>query len=171
MKFVFLLLLTCFLLKAEPLLSTWYTKDSGRYARVFQNDDSIPNNATTTWYHPAGGVSQITPTYAGVHELSYTDDWLYLRTTGLASYSMGPWYADATRTTFFPSFPENRAILYRIPRTPVDPTTVTTHTLTAHQLAQLRVGRRDGVGALRCQLDLAGVRAGDDKIHSKFDRI
>jgi arylsulfatase A-like enzyme len=115
---------------ADPLLTSWFTERSGVYARVFQNDNTIPNGATTTWLHPAGGASQLTPTYAGLHELAHTDDWVYLRTTGLASYTMGPWYADETRTDFFPSFPNNRAILYRIPRVPVDPTTVTVHTLT-----------------------------------------
>lgn len=131
MKFICLLFLTSLTLQADPLLSLWYTERSGVYARVFQNDGTVPNGATTTWFHPAGGVSQTNPTYAGIHELSHTDNWLYLRTTGLASYTMGPWYADATRTGLFPSFPSNRAIIYRIPRTPVDPTTVTTHTLTA----------------------------------------
>jgi len=132
---LFFLLVGVLTAQSDPLLSSWYTERSGVYARVFQNDAAIPNGATTTWVHPGGGASQTTPTYAGVHELSYTDDWLYLRTTGLGSYTMGPWYADETRTSFFPSFPSNSngfpgSQLYRIPRFPVDPTTVTTHTLT-----------------------------------------
>ena len=37
-----------------------------------------------------------TGTGVGFH--SHTENWLYLRTTGLGSYTMGPWYADETRT-------------------------------------------------------------------------
>ena len=77
---LFLLLAAVLTAQADPLLSSWYTERSGVYARVFQNDAAIPNGATTTWVHPSfgDGGSQTTPTYAGVHELSHTDDWLYL---------------------------------------------------------------------------------------------
>ncbi|MDE0597451.1 MAG: hypothetical protein OSB65_19610, partial [Roseibacillus sp.] len=88
---LFLLLAGMMPARADPLLSSWYTERSGVYARVFQNDAAIPDGATTAWVHPGGGASQTTPTYAGVHELSHTDNWLYLRTTGLGSYTMGPW--------------------------------------------------------------------------------
>ena len=115
---------------AEPILENWFTDDSGAYARVFMADADVPANSVTSWLHPTGGTSQATPTYAGIHEISTTPNWVYLRTTGLAGHIMGPWYADATRTTFFPGYPNNRSMLYRLPRVPVDPLTVTVKTIT-----------------------------------------
>ncbi len=57
-----------------------------------------------------------------MNEINSSASWVYVRTTGLASYVMGPW------PTNFPSFPSNTATnantaVYRIPRTPTIPTT------------------------------------------------
>ncbi len=114
---------------ADPLLSSWYIERSGSYARLYETDaDQVSQTAVTTWSNGAG--VQDAPTYSGIHEISYTDDWVYIRTTNLASYIMGPWYGNEARTNLFPSFPANQADLYRIPRTPTDPTTVSPKTLT-----------------------------------------
>lgn len=124
-----LLLLAAASLAAEPLLNSWYTERSGSYARLYETDaDQAAFNAVTTW-NRGDGVQEY-PTYAGIHQISTTDDWLYIRSTNLASYIMGPWYGDLARTNLFPGYPANRAVIYRFPRTPTDPTTVTTKTLT-----------------------------------------
>ena len=64
---------------------------------------------------------QSSPTYAGVSEIVYSASWVYIRTTGIGSHIMGPWYLDAAKTTNFPNFPSNTATIYRIPRTPAVP--------------------------------------------------
>ncbi len=116
-------------LLADPRISSWFTDYSGTYARIYETLSDEGNlNAVTTWSRGAG--VQTTPTYAGIHEIAYTEDWVYLRTTNLAGHIMGPWYLNAAKTNLFPNYPRNQAVLYRIPRNPVDPTTVNFKTLT-----------------------------------------
>ena len=109
---------------ADPQLTSWFTTNSGQYARIFQSTaNETAGTKSTTWSRGSG--VQSTPTYADVNEVNYSASWVYIRTTGLASHVMGPWYLDAAKTTNFPNFPSNTASVYRIPRTPVIPTTKT----------------------------------------------
>ena len=109
---------------ADPQLSSWLTDLSGRYARIYQTDAAkTAGNASTTWSRGTGTQSQ--PTYAGVSEVAYSTDWIYLRTTGLGFHVMGPWYLDAGRAQNFPNFPSNTATLYRFPRHPAAAATKT----------------------------------------------
>ena len=101
--------------RADPQLSSWLTAGSTKYARIYT---SIANQtagiSTTTW------TGQASPTYAGVHEISYSPGWVYIRNSGLAPYIMGPWKN--------PNFPKNTGAAtgaYRFPRTPVVPTSKT----------------------------------------------
>ena len=128
--FVYCVLLTASAsLLADPRISSWFTDYSGTYARIYETLSDEGNlNAVTTWSRGAG--VQTTPTYAGIHEISFTEDWVYIRTTNLAGHIMGPWYLNAAKTNLFPNYPSNQAVLYRIPRNPVDPTTVNSKTLT-----------------------------------------
>ena len=107
---------------ADPQISSWYTENSGRYARIYQTTaDETAGNAVTTWTRGQG--TQAMPTYAGVSEIAVSTDWVYIRSTGLASHVMGPWYLNEAKTNLFPNYPSNRAVLYRIPRVPVIPAT------------------------------------------------
>ena len=109
---------------ADPQLTSWYTADSGQYARIYQSTAAeTAGTASTTWSRGTG--VQSSPTYAGVSKIVYSDNWVYIRTTGLAGHIMGPWYLDAAKTQNFPNFPSNTAKIYRIPRTPVIPATKT----------------------------------------------
>lgn len=109
-----------------PLVTSWLTSPTGRYARLFDSDASRNSgNALTTWSRGQG--IQSSPVYAGVMQVSYSANWVYLRSTGLGYHTMGPWYLDVARTNLFPNFPANQFVLYRIPRSPV---LVTTKTLT-----------------------------------------
>ena len=128
--FVFCILVSASIsLSADPRSSSWFTDYSGAYARIYETlADETNRNAVTTWRRGAG--VQATPTYAGIHEVSYTDDWVYIRSTNLASHIMGPWYLNEGKTNLFPNYPDNQSVLYRIPRNPVDPTTVNSKTLT-----------------------------------------
>lgn len=112
---------------AEPLLSSWHTAESGSYARIFatQEDEALERgggaiSSLTTWdsadYDGVIVGDQPLPVYAGVQGISYSDDYVYIKSTGLATNTMGPWFLNSAQTTTFPSFPGNAAILYRFPR-------------------------------------------------------
>ena len=94
----------------DPRTNSWFTTYAGKYARVYTNAASFTaNNAVTTWGN--GSQTQATPAYCGVQEVYSSSNWVYFRTTGLASHTMGNWSAG------FPNLPANQKVLYRIPRT------------------------------------------------------
>ena len=101
--------------RADPLLSSWLTTNSTKYARIYTSPaNRTAGVSTTTW------TGQTSPTYAGIHEINYSANWVYLKNTGLASYVMGPWNN--------PNLPKNQGTatkVYRFPRTPVIPATKT----------------------------------------------
>lgn len=110
----------------DPRLTTWQFARSGAYARVWEtNADKSSNNAVATW--PRAGLAnrgggQSTPTYSDVSRVTYSANYVYVYTTGLASYTMGPWY-DTNGTTLFGMWPANRGAIHQIPRNPVIPAT------------------------------------------------
>ena len=102
---------------AEPLLSSWFMEGSSTYAELFESSEDQDNhNEVHTWSHGEG--NQSTPTYSGVNEVSYSDNWVYIRTTGLGHHIMGPWYRNEADTQLFGNFPANIAAIYRFPRIP-----------------------------------------------------
>lgn len=110
--------------QADPQLTSWFTANSGKYARIYQSTaNETAGTTSTTWTRGSG--TQSNPVYSDVNEINYSTNWVYIRTSGLASHVMGPWYLDANKTQNFPNFPSNTATVYRIPRTPVIPTTKT----------------------------------------------
>lgn len=111
-------------LAVDPRIDSWYTRDSGKYARIYQTTaDETAKNSVTTWSRGQG--TQSLPVYAGVREVSSSANWVYIRTSGLASYVMGPWYLNAAKTQLFPNYPANSRVTYRIPRSPTIPATKT----------------------------------------------
>jgi arylsulfatase A-like enzyme len=107
---------------SEPLISSWFTANSGEYARIYPTlADQNAQNSVTTWSRGTG--VQNAPTYCDVHQIDYSTSWVYIHTTGLASHTMGPWYLNAGRTTLFPNYPSNTATTFRFPRAPTIPTT------------------------------------------------
>lgn len=109
---------------ADPQLESWQTANTRRYARIYTSDAAkLAGTSVTTWAR--GATAQATPSYAGVIQVSYSTSWVYLRSTGLGTHVMGPWYLNAAHTQDFPSYPANTGVLYRIPRTPSIPTTKT----------------------------------------------
>src|ERR1017187_6029201 len=71
---------------ADPELTSWFTVNSGKYAQVYASTANRSSGiSATTW------SGQTLPTYAGVHEIDYSSNWVYIRNSGLASYVMGPW--------------------------------------------------------------------------------
>jgi len=112
---------------AEALIDSWHTAHSGRYARIWatqaQETDERQNGVRSslkTWdsaNYPGVMIGdQPMPVYAGVQGISYSEDYVYIKSTGLATNTMGPWFLNEAQTTAFPSFPGNSTILYRFPR-------------------------------------------------------
>jgi hypothetical protein len=107
--------------QADPLISSWYTEESGAYARIYQTTaDEAAGNSVTSWSHGRGNQAQ--PTYAGVHQIDASNDWVYIHSTGLAAgHVMGPWYLNAAKTQIFPNYPSNISAIFRFPRLPIIP--------------------------------------------------
>jgi len=115
---------------ADPQLTSWFTAGSTKYARIYT---SISNRtagiSAITWTNTNNpSNSQTLPTYAGVHEINYSPNWVYIRNSGLAPYIMGPWNN--------PNLPKNQGTstnVYRFPRIPTvisNLTNTTNRTLT-----------------------------------------
>ncbi len=96
---------------ADPLVTSWFTANTGKYARIYTSLANRTNGiSTSTW------TGQTAPTYAGVHEIDYSASWVYVKDSGLASYVMGPWNN--------PNLPKNQGTstkVIRFPRTPSIP--------------------------------------------------
>src|ERR1700722_8097251 len=75
----------------DPRTNSWLTTYSGQYARAYTNTaGELAGNAVTTWTNSS--MAQVLPSYNGVQEVYSSSNWIYVRSTGLASYTMGPWY-------------------------------------------------------------------------------
>ncbi len=105
---------------ADPLLSSWFTDNSSKYARIYTSDaNKLAGVSATTWTN--GTQVQSLPAYCGVQSVAYSTDWVYIKTSGLAGHVMGPWLNGA-----FPNLPKNQNVTYRFPRSPgTVPTTKT----------------------------------------------
>jgi hypothetical protein len=109
----------------DPRITSWQIAHSGSYARVWETAaDKVADNAVTTWpraglANRGGGVS--TRTYSDIARVSYSDNFVYVYTTGLASYTMGPWLE--ANGNLFGMWPANRGAIHRIPRNPTIPAT------------------------------------------------
>ena len=96
----------------NPYRDSWQTNHSGRYARIYTNNAMKAAGTTlTTWSN--GTQTQSSPSYVGLQELYSSSNWIYLRTSGLATHIMGPWLNGS-----FPNLPKNQNVLYRIPMNP-----------------------------------------------------
>src|SRR5215467_15983334 len=103
----------------DPRTNSWFTTYSGQYARIFTNNTMKTAGTTlTTWSN--GSQTQSAPAYCGVQEADSSASWVYVFSTGLAGYNMGPWQNGG-----FPNLPVNQHLLYRFPRTNGIPTTKT----------------------------------------------
>jgi hypothetical protein len=104
----------------DPRVDSWFTDNAGKYARIYQTDaEKTAGVGKTTWTN--GSQTQSLPVYCGIQQVLSSTSWVYIRTTGLASYTMGPWLNGS-----FPNLPKNQAVLYRFPRTTPNPATTTT---------------------------------------------
>ncbi|MEK7950277.1 YHYH protein [Luteolibacter soli] len=114
---------------ADPKLTSWYTAQAGKYARIQETDaEAVAGTSKTTWTRTSGPftLAQTTPAYAGPTQIDYSTNWVYVRTPSLGTYTMGPWYDNAAKTQLFINVPKNQGLIIRIPRAaPVIPATKT----------------------------------------------
>jgi hypothetical protein len=109
----------------DPHITSWLTSKSAQYARIYETtSDKSSGNAVSTW--PRSGLSnsgggQSTAAYADVQRVAYSTNYVYITTTGLASYTMGNWLNPQGAVFMF--WPTNRAAIHRIPRNLTIPTT------------------------------------------------
>ena len=97
---------------ADPQLTSWFTLDSGNFAKIYLNNADKDSGATvTTWSN--GRNSQSQPAYSGVQEILTSSNWIYVRSTGLGSHIMGPWLNGR-----FPNLPTDQHFIFAIPRHP-----------------------------------------------------
>ncbi|NDA10124.1 MAG: hypothetical protein EBZ07_04670, partial [Verrucomicrobia bacterium] len=96
-------------LQAEPLISSWMTTYSGKYARIYTNDaGKLAGSSVTIW------SNQATPAYCGISTVLSSSNWVYIKTTGLGSHIMGPWYGNAAHTVAFGGgYPKNQKETYK----------------------------------------------------------
>ncbi|MEI6084801.1 MAG: YHYH protein [Verrucomicrobiota bacterium] len=106
MKLVLFLLLFSVPAFADPLLTSWFTSESTKYARVLTITDTS-STGRVTW------TGQNSPVYAGVQEIAYDANYVYVRSYGLAGYVMGPWYNNAAHTNAFVNWPAARSNVWR----------------------------------------------------------
>lgn len=119
--FSFVFITTIVARAADPRTNSWFTTFSGRYARLYTSDTAKSSgDSVTTWTN--GTTTQSLPTYCGVQDVYSSSNWVYIRTTGLGSFIMGPWYLNSQHTQMFPNWPVNQKVLFRIPRHPTVPT-------------------------------------------------
>lgn len=105
----------------DPRTNCWFTTYSGQYARIYTTDLNRTNGVSvTTWSSTL--TTQSLPAYCGVQEVYSSSNYVYVRSTGLASYVMGAWYANSAHTMFLQQDPTNQKTMFRIPRTNSVPT-------------------------------------------------
>ena len=74
---------------ADPRTNSWFTTYSGQYARIYTNNTmKAAGTALTAWSN--GSQTQSAPAYCGVQEVYSSSNSVYVRSTGLAGYTMGP---------------------------------------------------------------------------------
>jgi hypothetical protein len=79
---------------ADPMISSWLTANSRKYARLYTSDaNRLAGASVTMWSNST--QTQAVPAYCGVQEVSYSSTWLYIKTNGMGGHIMGPWYLNA----------------------------------------------------------------------------
>jgi hypothetical protein len=100
------------LLSVSPtLLNSWFVSGQGEYAQVISAvSGGTTTGPGTTW------SGQNSPVLGDVQKVQYSTggNSVYVSTPDLASYTMGPWWMDATHTQPFVNFPKDQATVYRV---------------------------------------------------------
>jgi arylsulfatase A-like enzyme len=106
----------------DPLETQWQKVTGAEYARIYRTQARALAGLSDTTWAPAGMVqngTQATPSYAGIESVRVSQNWVYVKGSGLPHYTMGPWYFNAAKTQLFVNYPNQWEMLTRLPRTPV----------------------------------------------------
>ncbi len=116
-----LLAIKALLAAEDPRLSFWMTSNSRKYARVNETTTAAP---VAVWPSPGiaknpQSATQPLPGYADVQQVLYSNNFVDVRSSDLASHRMGPWYKEYAKLTVNGLWPQGHALTSRIPRNPV----------------------------------------------------
>lgn len=114
---------------AEPVVDSWLKLSGAKYARIYKTWSAATNGVSSaTWTNteiavPPGRANgtQAQPVYGGVLSVRVSSNYVYVTSSALPTYVMGPWYLNAAKTQPFPNWPMNQDMLTRIARTPPGP--------------------------------------------------
>ena len=124
---LFFILIHTVLLADLPILSSWLTINSNQYARIYQGSSSTTQTVWPTAISTPTFGGQKLPAYSDVQRVSYSNSYVYINATGLASYAMGPWFNNAAKSILFQNWPSNQNNIIRFP---INPTPATTGAVT-----------------------------------------
>src|ERR1700684_3982837 len=75
---------------ADPRIDSWFTSESGKYARIYETTADRQSGSAVTPGSRGAGAQEL-PAYNGVQEIDSSADWVYVHSTGLGIHIMGPW--------------------------------------------------------------------------------
>ncbi|MEO8376178.1 MAG: YHYH protein [Candidatus Sumerlaeota bacterium] len=114
------------LAQTNPVIIDWYTVHANQFAKVIEYTGGSPVTSwpgataaglvTSDGRMNSGGVS--TPTNSDIQQVRYSATYAYVDCSGLASYTMGPWYLDIADTKVFGNWPSNKSVLAKFPLSP-----------------------------------------------------
>ena len=93
----------------DPSLTSWLTRNNEEFAHIV--DGERPDETSVvTW------PGQNKPAHPDVSEVLYSDNWIYVSGSGLASHTMGPWFDPDG--SVFRNWPVDQNFQDRFPRHP-----------------------------------------------------
>jgi hypothetical protein len=100
------------------LLNSWFTKNSGQYARAVLQAGGAEETSWTKgpWdVHPLDVPPEVEDVYADVQQIHAKDGTVFITASGLASHVMGPWPVCDSKGNPFPNWPIGQPLVMKIP--------------------------------------------------------
>ena len=105
-----------------PILASWETANSTKFAEVISGINPAAGPATTWPAEEPSGIqtngSVTTPAYADIQRIRYSSSSVYVNANGLPSYVFGPWFGFQTNGGVFVNFPSSQNVTYQFPSSP-----------------------------------------------------
>ena len=112
-----------------PVLASWATSNSTKFAQVVNGLDPAAGPVTTWPGTVPSGIttsgSVATPTYAEIQRVRYSANSVYINANGLPAYTFGPWFGFQNNAGLFPNYPSSQAVTFQFPSSPAPATTLT----------------------------------------------
>jgi len=137
---------------AGPNLTSWSTQNSSDAAQAISGfDPSAGASATWPTNQPAGfsvNGGDSTPTNADVQAIQYDSSNIYIKSKGLPSYVIGPWFDGTMTGGIFANFPAAQSYQMQFPRSPAEVASGGTRTSTSMGPSGLYVNGVEASGFL-----------------------